>query len=401
MPNTLLTIAMITREASMILENNTVFLKFVTRSYDGQFAKTGAKIGTVLNVRLPIQSQYASGQGIVLQDAVETSVPIALNKQYQRAFEFTAADLTLSIDDFSERFIKPHVANLTNQIDGDGLALYKQVYNFVGTPGTVPNSLTSYLNARVALANSACPMDDALSVVVDPQMEATLVDNLKGLFNSTTEISQQYKSGTMGKSAGFKFSMDQNVGVQTIGAWTGSTPTVTTAPVNGATSIVTGGWATTTQVLNDGDIVYFAGVYQVNPQSKANVNKLQPFAVQGNVTSGGGGAATINFQPPMIVTGAQQNITALPAANAVITVYGGSGVITPQGLAFHKQAFCFATADLERAGMGDMDDRIENKGVSMRLVRVYDINTDRKPCRIDVLGGWAVIRPQLACRIAS
>lgn len=401
MPNTLLTIAMITRQASMILENNCVFLKQVTRSYDDQFAKNGAKIGSVLNVRLPIQSQYSSGQGIVLQDAVETSVPITLAKQYQRSFEFPTASFTLDIDDFSERFIAPHMANMANQIDGDGLALASQIYNVVGTPGVVPTDLQTYLNARVALANSACPMDDTLAVVINPQMEATLVNNLKGLFNQTTEIGRQYKEGTMGRTIGFKFSMDQNVSVETIGAWAGSTPIVTTAPANGATSIVTQGWATSAQVLKNGDIVYFAGVDQVNPQSKADVGTLQPFVVQGNVTSGGGGSATINFQPPMITNGAQQNITALPAANAVITVYGGSGVLTPQGLAFHKQAFCFATADLERAGMGDMDDRVVNKGVSTRVVRVYDINTDRKPCRMDVLGGWAVIRPQLACRIAS
>lgn len=401
MPNTLLTIAMITREALMVLENNVVFLKQVTRNYDDKFAITGAKIGTVLNLRLPIQSQYASGQGIVIQDAVETSVPIALNKQYQRAFEFSTADLSLSIDDFSERFVKPHVANLANQIDGDGLALYKKVWNVVGTPGTVPTDLGTYLDSRVKLANNAAPMDDELSLVLNPRMEATIVNNLKGLFNSTTEVARQYKEGTMGRTIGYKWSMDQNVGVQTIGTCTGS-PVVATAPASGATSIATTGWTASTNVLKDGDVIYFAGVDGVNPQSKADTGDLQGFVVVGDVTSGSGaGAATINFQPAMISTGAQQNVTALPAANAVITIYGASGKVTPQGLAFHKQAFCFATADLERAGMGDMDDRINNRGVSMRLVRVYDINTDRKPCRIDVLGGWATIRPQLACRIAS
>ena len=402
MANTLLTIAMIKREALMVLENNLVFTKQVRRDYDDKFGVAGAKIGTVLNIRLPVQYVYTTGQGLQLQDVTEVSVPLSLSTQYQRSFIFSSADLALSIDDFSDRFVKPAVANLANQIDGDGLALYKTIYNQVGTPGVVPNALLTYLNSRVKLANNACPMDDELALVINPQMEATIVDALKGLFNQTTEVSRQYRDGTMGRTIGYKWSMDQNVGTQTIGAWAGSTPTVTTAPLNGATTIVTGGWALSTAVLNTGDIVTFAGVDSVNPQSRADNNALQQFVVQG-VTSGSGGAATLTFAPAMIVTGAQQNMTALPAANAVITVYGPSGQVTPQALAFHKQAFCFANADLEVPNVVDMNGRLSDKklAISIRLVRAYDINTDRYPLRLDLLGGWATLRPQLACRIAS
>ena len=403
MANTLLTIAMITEEALMVLENNLTFTKQVTREYDDRFGVSGAKIGTVLNIRLPVQYVYSQGQGLQLQDVTETSVPLVLTTQYQRSFIFSSQDLSLSIDDFSTRFVHPAVANLANQIDSDGLQLFKSVYQVVGTPGSVPTDLLTYLNSRVALANSACPMDDELALVIAPTNEAAIVNALKGLFNQTTEISRQYKEGTMGRTIGYKWSMDQNVGSYNIGAWTGSTPTVTTAPVNGATTIVTGGWATTTQVLNAGDVIYFAGVNQVNPQSRQDVGALQGFVVTSNVTSGSGGAATIPVSPAFNSSGSFQNITALPAANAAITVYGASGQLTRNSLAFHKQAFTFACADLEMPQGVDMAARMDAKplNMSVRLVRAYDINTDRFPLRLDLLGGWAAIRPQLACRIAS
>lgn len=403
MANTLLTIAMITEEALMVLENNLTFTKQVTREYDDRFGVSGAKIGTVLNIRLPVQYVYAQGQGLILQDVTETSVPLALTTQYQRSFIFSSQDLTLSVDDFSDRFVKPAVANLANQIDGDGLQLYKSVYQVVGTPGTTPNDLQTYLNSKVVLANSACPMDDTLALVIDPQSEATIVNTLKGLFQESTEIAKQYRTGNMGRTIGYKWSMDQNVGTQTIGAYAASTPTVQTAPANGATSVATTGWAHSTAILNAGDIIYFASVDSVNPQSRADNNALQGFVVTQSVSSDSSGNATINFSPAMNATGSAQNITALPAVNAVITIYGASGQITKQSLAFHKQAFTFACADLEMPQGVDMAARMDARplNMSVRLVRAYDINTDRFPLRLDLLGGWAAIRPQLACRIAS
>jgi len=200
MANTLLTIAMITEEALMVLENNLTFTKQVTREYDDRFGVSGAKIGTVLNIRLPVQYVYSQGQGLILQDATETSVPLSLTTQYQRSFIFSSQDLALSIDDFSERFVHPAVANMANQIDGDGLALWSSVNQVVGTPGSAPTDLGVYLNSKEALANSACPMDETLALVIDPRSEAAIVNSLKGLFQDSTEVARQYKQGTMGRT---------------------------------------------------------------------------------------------------------------------------------------------------------------------------------------------------------
>ena len=143
MSNTLLTIGMITRETLRVLENELTFTRQINRSYDDQFAKAGAKIGNVLNVRLPVRFSYSQGQGLVLQDLTESSVPVTLNIQYQRSFAITSSDLALSVDDFRKRFIEKAMKSMANQIDSEGLKLYKTVNNEVGTPGTVPNSHTN------------------------------------------------------------------------------------------------------------------------------------------------------------------------------------------------------------------------------------------------------------------
>lgn len=401
MANTLLTISMITREILMILSNNLTFTNEVDRQFDDKFAISGAKIGETLNIRIPVSWSNTQGQGIVLQDVTETSTPLTLSTQYQRSFQFSAADLTLSIDDFAKRYLKTAIISMANQIDFDGLSQYKNVYQNVGIPGFVPNALLTYLDAGVALDNAACPVDDDRSIVINPLMQATIVDALKGLFQESSEISRQYRKGKMGTSIGFEWYMDQNVNVHTVGAQ-GGTPLVNGANQTGS-SLITDGWTAATAILKRGDIFTIGGVNMVNPQNKQDVGALQQFVVTADQTSSGGGADTIPISPAIVTTGAYQNVTVSPADNAVITVFGAGGVTSPQGLAFHEQAFTFACADLQMPGGVDMGERMSDKqlGLSVRVVRAYDINTDRFPCRCDLLGGWATIRPQLACRISS
>lgn len=387
----------------MILSNNLTFTNRVDRNYDSKFAISGAKIGETLNIRLPVQWTNTQGQGIKLQDVTETSVPLTLNTQYQRAFQFTSADLTLSIDDFAKRYLKTAIISMANQIDYDGMSQYKNVYQSVGIPGTVPNALLTYIDAGVALDNASAPVDDDRSLCINPRMQGTIVDTLKGLFQASGEISSQYRRGRMGTTVGFEWYMDQNVNVHTVGTQ-GGAPLVNGTTLDGATTLVTDGWtASAAQRLNRGDVFTITGVNMVNIQSKQITGTLQQFVVTAPASSDSGGNLTITFQPPMISTGAYQNIDALPANNAPITVVGASAVTSPQGLAFHKEAFTFACADLLEPNGVDMAKRMADPdlGLSIRVVRAYDINTDRFPCRCDLLGGWATLRPQLAVRVAS
>lgn len=406
MANQLLTISMITREALRVLENTLVFTKFVRRDFDDNFGKSGAKIGTVLNIRKPPRYIGRVGQGLSIEDATETSVPLVLNTQRGVDIAFTSLDLALNLDDFSERFVRPAIANVANFVDYDGLQQYKNVFNEVGTPGTVPNALLTYLNAGVALDNQAAPRDRERSLIISPQMQATIVDALKGLFQESDEIARQYEMGTMGRTIGMKWSMDQNVPTQLVGLQ-GGTPITTSAVGQVGSSILTQGWTGTVVILNQGDIIQFTGCYSVNPQNRQSTGVLANWVVTSTVTSAGGGTATIPISGPgglgIVTSGPFQNASASPTASSTIFVNGASATNSPRGLAFHKDAFAMGCADLPLPGGVDMASRVSDKqlGMSIRLIRAYDINTDRFPTRLDFLYGWTTLYPELACRVAS
>jgi len=400
--NTLLTISMITREALRILENNLAFTKRINRQYDDKFAIEGAKIGYVVNARKPVKYIVSTGQALQLQDSTETQVPVSLTTQDHVDFQFSSADLKLSVDDFGDRFIQPAVSALANKIDYNGLQLYKQVYNSVSTadltppvtPIATPTQLLVYLLAGVMLDNNAAPMDEQRHLVITPKMQAYIVDALKTLFQQSNAISSQYMKGQMGTAAGFQWSMDQNCPTHVSGIYT-TTGTVA-AGLSGA-SIASTGW--TGAALKAGDIVTFAGVFSVNPQSRQSTGQLQQFTLTAG--TGSATAPTLTISPPIIATGPLQNVSNATTAGAVSVLTPAAGSSNPLGLAFHRDAFTLVTADLPVPKGTDMASRVSDKqlGISLRIVRDYDITTDQFPCRIDVLYGWATLRPELACRV--
>lgn len=392
---------MITRESLRVLENNLTFAKGVNRQFDDKFGISGAKIGDTLNVRKPARYVGRSGRTLATEDITETSVALQLDTQYGVDISFTSKDLALSIDEFSDRFLKPALATVANKIDRDGLALYKDVYNSVGTPGTTPTTLRTYLQAGAKLDYEACPRDSLRSVVIDPNAQVEIVDALKGLFQSSTEIKNQYESGNMGLAAGFKWSMDQNVQSHTIGTL-GGTPLTNGVPASGATTLVTDGWtASVANRLKRGDVFTIANVYAVNPQSRQSTGQLRQFTVTSDVSSDGSGNATIAISPAIVLTGPTQNVSALPADNAALTVFGAGSTLATANLAYHRDAFVLACADLPLPGGVDMASRVSDKqlGLSARMVRAYDINSDVMATRLDVLYGWKTVYPEFACRI--
>lgn len=402
MANTILTPTMITREALMLLENSLTFTKQVNRQYSNQFAQSGGKIGNSVNIRVPAQYSVSSGPALATQNFTETQVPLTINQQKHVDVSFSSQELTLSLQDFSKRVLAPQIVQLANQIDQDGLAQYVNVYNSVGTPGTANSTLAPYLNAGVYLDNNSTPRDiTKRNIVLSPQGQADAISGFSSYFNDQETVGKQYINGTMGRALGFKWSMDQNVNSQTVGPL-GGTPLVNGAGQTGS-SLVTNGWtAAAASRLNLGDIFTVAGVYSVNPLSKFSTGKLQQFVVTAQTSSDGSGNATIPVSPAIVTSGAAQNVTGSPAAGAALTVVGAAGSITPQGLAFHEDAFTFACVDLEDVskygawGARVSDDQL---GVSMRIARQYAIGSDTVPCRIDVLYGWQTVRAQMACRI--
>lgn len=394
--NNLLTIQMITNEALRILENNLSFTKQVNREYDSAFAKSGAKIGNTLNIRKPVKYGVTTGPALAVQNTVESSVPLVLTTQAHVDVEFSSVDLALSIDEFSDRILKPMIAELANKIDYDGLALVNQVPNAVGSPTALADTLKVYLTAGVKLDNEAAPRDDQRAVVFGPATQAGLVDNLKGLFNDVTEVARQYKEGTMGRTAGFKFSMDQNVQTHINGTGTADTVIVNGAGQTGGTLTVSG----LTGNLKAGDTFTIGGVFAVNPMSKQSTGQLRQFVVLADVANAG---TSLSISPAIVTTGPYKNVTAGPANSAPLTFIGVAGASYEIGVAFHKDAFTFATADLPLPKGVNMAARVSDSqlGISMRAISDYIIATDQFVTRIDVLYGWALIRPELACKVIS
>jgi hypothetical protein len=406
---------MITNEALIVLENELTFSSEVDRNYDDQFAVSGAKIGNTLNVRRPGRFIGTSGPALNVEDFNETSVPVTLSTQFHVDTQFTTQDLALSLDQFSDRVLKPAVAAVANKIDFDGLTMAKNATaNIVGTAGTPPTSLLTYLTAGAYLDSEGAPRDGRRSCIVEPFTGATIVDSLKGLFVPSDVIGKQYQKGMMGRdSAGMNWKMDQNVVNQTFGSYSDTLSTNTTT----FTGSLTSGWAQTstitlvssagTAAMKQGDVIQIAGVYAVNPQNRSayGSGKLRNFVVTADVTVASGGGTSVTVSPAIITGGQFQNVTIIGATSttAVVTPFNKSGTVSPQNLVMHKNAFTLATADLELPDGVVFAGRASDKelGLSMRVVRQYTINNDSIPTRVDVLYGWAPLYPELACRVAA
>ena len=412
MANNLLTISKITNEALMVLENELTFTSEVDRNYDDQFAVVGGKIGNTVNVRKPGRFIGTTGPALNVEDFNETSVPVTLSTQFHVDTQFTTQDLALSLDMFSDRVLKPAVAAIANKIDRDGtLQAANNTYNIVGTAGTPPTGLITYLTAAAYLDSEGAPRDGRRSCIVEPFTSATIVDSLKGLFVPQEAIGEQYRKGLMGRdSAGMNWKMDQNVVAHTFGSFAGTATVATTT----ATGFLTSGWASSSTItltltngvsLNQGDTFTIAGVYAVNPQNRQayGSNKLRNFVVN-TAVSGSGSTITVNVSPAVITAGQFQNVS-IPStsATAAVSFFNSSGTVSPQNIIMHRNAFTLAVADLELPEGVHFAGRASDKeiGLSMRVVRQYTINNDSIPTRLDVLYGWANLYPELACRVAA
>ncbi len=403
MSNQLLTISMITRESLRVLVNNLTFAKGVNRQYDDQFARSGAKIGSTLNIRKPARYIGRSGPTISVESQTETYVPLTLSQQRGVDVQFNSADRLLSMDDFSQRYLKPAMANVANYIDSDGLALAAGVYQSVGTPGVTPATLQPYLDANAVLANAAAPQDDMRSCIINPAAEAKIVGALTTIFNPAKTIAAQYEEGKMGRAIGLKWSMDQNVPVHTSGAFSG-TPLTNAVTAQTGSSLITDGWASSAAaILSVGDIFTIAGVYAVNPQSRASTGALQQFVLTAPMVNDGSGNSTLTISPAITPTGQFQNVTAAAANDAAITVLGAASTASPLNLVHHRDAFVLASADLDLPKGVHEASRVSDpeSGLSVRMITAYDVVNDLFITRLDVLYGWALVYPELACRVAG
>lgn len=405
MANSILTPTKIAKESLMEFKNGLGMGKDVYSEYSEEFAQKGAKIGSSVTIRKPNRFIVQDGATLVNQDVTEESVILTLSSQKHVAISFTSADLTLSIDEFSKRYIKPAAHALANQVDIDLHNLAKDVSNLVGTPGTTPQTSLVVLQAGQKLNEMSAPNDGDRSISMGPVMNAYMVDSFKGFFNPQGNLSEIMEKGMVAKShLGFdRWRMAQNIYQHTVGPL-GGTPLVNGATSTGASTLVTDGWtAAASSRVKAGDVFTIANVYAVNPISKVSTGALQQFVVTADGSSDGSGSLTLSISPSIYssASGALQNVSALPADNAALTFVGTASTIYPQNLAFHRGAFALGFADLVLPGGCDIAERAVDKesGFSMRLIRQYSISTDAFPARLDVLYGKKTVNPAWACRI--
>lgn len=409
MANAFLTTDEITLEALAVLENMLGFTKTVRRKYDRYFAVSGAKISDTLRVRKPARYLGSYGAGYAPEAITETSVNVTLDKYFKVHMEMSTEDLTLRIDEFSDRILKPAVSRIANKIDEDGLALAKQVYQSVGTPGAAITSPQQLFLAQAKLDNAAALDDGDRSFIMDPLTNANLSNGLTSFFNPQTDMSTNVRRGKLGELANFDCGKDQNVSKQTIGTL-GGTPRVNLpGGWAGGTTMPTDGWTVTTSTLKQGDVFQIANVYAVNPQNYASTGQLQDFIATADTTTDGAGNMTISYSPTIVLSGPFQNVNSAPADNALISVYGLaaasfstiSGITAPINLAYHPDAFTLVCADLYKPEGTDRASRKSDDqlGLSIRYIRDYDGVTDSLINRLDILYGWALLRPELAVRV--
>lgn len=395
MSNSILTPTAVTREILRVLHQKANFLATVNREYDDSYAKEGAKIGSSLKIRLPNQYTVTTGAVMDVQDTTESSVTMTVATQKHVAMNFSSVDLTLSLDDFSKRIIDPAVSVLVASVENDMISnVYKDVYNLVDNNGAAM-TYAKLLEAEAVLVKNLVPQSDR-SLMWHPQPHADLISAWSTLFNDGKEIAKQYREGMIGRATGFDHYRSTHMPLHTTGTEDGASETITVnqSGATGSTVTVSNG---SSKTLKAGDVISFAGCNRVHPETKQDTGELMRFVVTADVSSSG---TSISISPSIVTSGATQNVSASPTNSQTIIKYlGGASSVVDTSLAYHKDAFSFATADLVMPKGVDFAARESLDGISMRLVRQYDINNDKFPCRLDILYGYKTIRPELACRI--
>lgn len=406
MTQSILTPTAVTREALRVLHQKLNFVGNVNRTYDDQFAQSGAKIGDSLKIRLPNEYTVRTGKTLNAQDTSETSTTLTVATQKGVDVNFSSAELTMSLDDFSSRVLEPAMSVLASSIESDALSMYKDVYNEVSDVGAAL-TIDDVLWAQEKLNNQLAPMD-MRTLLMTTRNNRDLVNGAQTLFNDRTKVSDQYRKGLIGNEF---FGFDQVfqntlMPLHTTGTddGTGDYLTDIAAGENngsaGLLNIDTGAGS-----FKKGDIIEIEDLYAVHPETKQSTGVLKQFVVTADATPGAGGG-DLSISPSIITSGARQNVTNTLADGKAIykresdssTAIGASADYYV-GLGFHRDAFAFATADLVMPKGVDFSAREVMDGISLRIVRQYDINNDNLPCRIDVLYGYKTIRPELAVRL--
>ncbi|MCI4436724.1 MAG: hypothetical protein JHC33_07965 [Ignisphaera sp.] len=394
----------ITAAALDTVKNNLKMASRVARRWDSDYLGS-TKIGDTLNIRVPGFYPYRTGATASPTGYNDSYVPVTL-AQGGADILLTSKELTLNVDEFKQNVVKPLMATVYQQIDAAIIAKSIGFNQFAGKVGTAVTNLTPFLNGFASMqTQSACPVDEKISGLLNPYMQASMVGGMATYLNPTKEISDQYRNGSMGSAGGLDYFSTANAPTQTCGTWSGVLTVTTTLPADGATAFTIAGMSGT---FNPGENFTIAGVHAVNPQGKGVQGELKQFTVTSQV------GATVNFTPAMILTGPLQNIDALPISTAAVYPWGvdaasalaaGTGQVVRTSLAFHEDALALGMADImDVEGFGGASStrmKDDQTGLRCRSLFWYNGVDDTALFRLDVLFGAALLRQGFGAKIIS
>ncbi len=405
MANTVLTPTEVTRKAMAVLHNKLKFIKTINREYDNRFAQSGAKNGGSLLIREPNQFTVRTGAVMDTQDVAETSQTLTLATQKGVDINFSSVELTLSLDDFAQRILDPAMSRLAADVEYTVLSnVYKDVYNLTGDPDAEPDAMLDVLRANARISEELAPETER-NFLLNSSTMAPLVNAVGLYFHKASELERAFADGYIGQAGGVKWWESNMVPSHTNGNRDDTTPVVNTSTgITSGTATIAITALDTTSTVKKGDVFTVAGVWAINPETKQRYSRLKQFVVTADGTASGG-ALTVAVSPTPVTSGAKQNIEIVSAGSGKAVVFeasGGSGdasAVLTQPLCYQKDAFTFVTADLEMPKGVDFAAREVFDGVSLRVVRQFDIVNDKFPCRIDVLFGYKTLRPEWAARV--
>lgn len=411
MANTTLTADVVAKAALAILDNELGVVKTFHRAHEEEFsnAVNGYKVGDTISIRRPADFTIRTGATLSSQDVIEGKTTLTIDQQVGVDFQFTSSDLTLKIQDLSERVMKPAMSTIINYMASDCLTqMYYGTYNWVGNVGGTVDTFAKLAQAPLRLDVMAVPQDNRNAVLAP--------SDFWGLVGSQTALYIQdaakdaYRNGSLGNVGGLDTRMNQMVPTHTVGPL-GGTPLVNggsqavtydTAKNTWTQSLITDGWsASAANRLKKGDVFTIANVFSVNPKTKATTSVLQQFVVTADVSSDGSGNLTATISPPIITSGPYQTVNAAPADNAAITVKGTAATGYAQNLVYHKNAFALAVVPMEMPAAAYGGHRESYKGLSLRVIPIYDGTNDISKWRLDLLYGRKLIDPRLSTRLTA
>lgn len=394
----LLTPQVITKESLMILENNLVAANRVNRKFENKFVK----IGSQLTIRKPNRFTVASGAGLQVQDIAEPSVTITVNNQKHVDFQFTSQDLTLTVDEFASRYLKPAMAALANQVDFDVLGNWSGVSNYVGAPTVTPATFSSSVQLVGRRQDDNAAPQDGRCLVLNPAANWAIAGGLINSFVTPTNKEALVK-GYLSTIGGYEIYMDQNVANGNVGQHNTSLGMVITSAGNGTGNTTSMFGGTATETISVGEVFTVNGVFNINPQSRQSTGVLKNFVVTASTTPTSS-TWTINFSPAIVTSGPYQNVTGPMVTATTVTFLTGTTtaqIAGAQNIGFCRDAFGLVMVPMEIPGGTDFAARETYKNISMRTVRAYDINNDVFPTRIDILYGTTTYYDELACRLGG